>query len=444
MDTVTSAIVSKMNAFHPDEKALNLAKLGISDFLAVTVAVIEEYSFDEGWLALKSLNKYKTEQEIALILGYAGHALDFDDYHPNMRGHPSTVVLPALFASCMKAELDTIDDKQFLSAYCFGIEIAGLLGLAVMPWQYETGFHATSMLGVVAATAALCFFHNTDAIITAKALGIAATQSSGLRAQFGSAVKPLHAGLAAKNAVFAFELAKTDLFGHKENIIPALITTTTNGKGNLSVFDSPQSDLQIVKPGLEFKPFPTCAGTHSAALCAKWLRADLIIRYGHIDKAITAIDKIEVSFPKGADIAASIVSPKDGIEARFSLEFVIAAMLLKNELYLADFSSHLNPTIVSLANKVKRKVDLTVPEDREDPTKRFHHIKVYLNSAEVIEGRCDRQSVLQLANEPLNKWIACLASDKVLAKNWFALCQFRQPGTIGRIVAMLCTKIVDA
>lgn len=441
MDKVTSCILTKMHNFEPDETALNLAKIGISDFLAVTIAVIDEFALDEGWYALKSLMKHKTPQEMALLLGYAGHALDFDDYHPNMRGHPSTVILPALLAACSDSE--RIDDNRFLSAYCFGIEIAGLMGLAVMPWQYETGFHATSTLGVIAASAAICFLHHTEAQITAKAIGIAATQASGLRAQFGSAVKPLHAGLAAKNAVFAFELACSGVFGYADTILPAFIQATTGKRGDFSVFESSSSTrLQIIEPGLEFKPYPTCAGTHSAALCAKWLRLDLIARYGQIQTAIHSIKEITVSFPKGADIAASITAPRNAMEARFSLEYVIAAMLLKNELVLSDFCGPLNPIITKLASQVTRAVDLTVPLDMDNPQKRFHHIKITFTDSDSLEKRCDRQTVVQLSSSPQDKWHTCLAAEAITATQWFTLCQFQDSKTIHTIVSKLNAKLM--
>ncbi|MBR7293392.1 MmgE/PrpD family protein, partial [Klebsiella pneumoniae] len=57
------------------------------------------------------------------------------------------------------------------------------------------------------------------------------------------------------------------------------------------------------------------------------------------DVLIAAIERIEVSFPPGGDIAASVRKPNTGVEARFSLEYVIAACLLRGELRLEDFSS---------------------------------------------------------------------------------------------------------
>ncbi|WP_217551248.1 MmgE/PrpD family protein, partial [Pantoea sp. GbtcB22] len=73
--------------------------------------------------------------------------------------------------------------------------------------HYALGHHNTATLGTVAAAAALARFLALDLAATATLLRIATTQASGLRAQFGSGVMPLHAGFAAERAVSAAQLA---------------------------------------------------------------------------------------------------------------------------------------------------------------------------------------------------------------------------------------------
>jgi hypothetical protein len=82
-------------------------------------------------------------QSRALRLGYCGHALDFDDFHPDFRGHPGTVILPTLLA------LGTQTPLHLLDAFVVGVEMAGRLGLAVGGGHYVQGFHNTSTLGLL-------------------------------------------------------------------------------------------------------------------------------------------------------------------------------------------------------------------------------------------------------------------------------------------------------
>ena len=114
------------------------------------------------------------------------------------------MILPALLA--LASQRPDISGGQFLDAYVTGVEMAGRLGLAAGSQHYKLGFHNTATLGTIAASAACARLVDATERQTALILGLAATQSAGLRAQFGSDVKPLHAGLAAQTAVIATQL----------------------------------------------------------------------------------------------------------------------------------------------------------------------------------------------------------------------------------------------
>ncbi|OQV64624.1 hypothetical protein AK51_28135 [Serratia nematodiphila DZ0503SBS1] len=106
---------------------------------------------------------------------------------------------------------------------------------------------------------------------------------------------------------------------------------------------------RILQPGLEFKRYPTCGGTHSAAEAALALRARLLAQ----GDALAEIAQVEVSFPPGADTAPFIRQPATGVEARFSLEYVIADALYHGEVPLTHYGEQpVDAAIAALAAKL--------------------------------------------------------------------------------------------
>ncbi|EKT65072.1 MmgE/PrpD family protein [Providencia burhodogranariea] len=425
---LTIALAEKIIGASPPSSAQKAARDGIKDYLAVTLSVTEGHINDEGWLQLCKLWPERDPRSLALLLGYAGHALDFDDFHAHFRGHPSTVILPALFAVFPSQAV--IDNGRFLNAYCVGIEVAGRLGLAMTHQHYQLGFHSTGSLGVIAATAALCYLLEADVDTTACSLGLAATQASALRAQFGSAAKPLHAGLAAQSAVTSYQLASAGFSSRPHGVIDAFLDAMSSKQAipELLIKDW-GNPWRIETPGLEFKPYPTCAGTHSAAAVTQILRDRWLSSGKTLAGLIDNIYRIDVAFPLGGDIAANIRIPENGIEARFCLEYIIAAMLIKGDLLLGDFTEpQLDPQIMALAQRVFRNPDRSVPPDVLAPEKRFHQITLLLSGSMQLSHRLDRQQFLQLPVDLKQKWHNSLPNASYQEiETWLDLCLFDAP-----------------
>jgi len=390
--TLTQQLSQLVVNARPTSEAREQARAGLLDFVAVALPIVQGDIADTPLKSLLQVYRADDAQTRALLLGYAGHALDFDDFHPDFRGHPTTVILPALFA--LAQENADKEGDVFLDAYIIGVETAGRLGLAAGPQHYKAGYHSTATLGSIAAAAAAARLVGASVSQTANILGIAATRASGLRAQFGSAVKPLHAGFAAESAVTATKLALSGFDGQSEGVLEAFLVSGGGGQQQLEKLTADWgTPWRIVSPGLEFKPYPTCAGTHSAADAAFILRAEWLEKSEKTPADLFAdIDSIEVSFPPGGDIAASVTHPHSGIEARFSLEYVIAATLLHNRLSLSDFGEGpVDSEINALASKVRRCPDMTAPPDEIDPTQRFHQVTLSRKSGERLTCRVTRQ-----------------------------------------------------
>ena len=203
---------------------------------------------------------------------------------------------------------------------------------------------------------------------------------------------------------------------------------------------------RIISPGLEFKPYPTCGGTHSAADAARALRQEWLQTGNSTDVLIAAIERIEVSFPPGGDIAASVRKPNTGVEARFSLEYVIAACLLRGELRLEDFSSAPVATdIAALAESVARCPDFSAPPDELNPAARFHQVTVFLRDGSVLQQRFTRQQSLAIPFDLPAKLRACLP-DFTDAKRMelVALSRLENRDSLPRLVDMLFAKQINA
>lgn len=391
--SITAALAELIVHSQPNAAAREAAREGVKDFLAVSWPVLQGQVPDSGLPALRTVYSDGGPRSQALLLGYAAHALDYDDFHADFRGHPSVVILPALFA-WQQQQAAAIDD--FLDAYAIGVEMAGRLGLAASQQHYALGHHNTATLGTIAAAAALARLLKLEVSATATLIGIATTQASGLRAQFGSAVKPLHAGLAAERAVTAAQLTLAGFDGKQDGVVESFLAANSNGQAQPEKLLSGWGDpWRIVKPGLEFKPFPTCAGTHSAAEAARILRHRWLSEGHSLEALLDNITDISVAFPPGGDIAASVTSPTNGIEARFSLEYVIAAMLIYNDLRLEDFAEgDLNHAVLPMAAKVRRTPDDSAPPDAINPALRFHLVTLTLRDGTQLQQRRTRQQSL--------------------------------------------------
>lgn len=112
-----------------------------------------------------------------------------------------------------------ISGKQFLDAYIIGVEVMARLGQAFGTISYLQGWHNTSLLGGVAATFAGARLLGFTVAETQNAVGIAASQAAGLRVQFGTEMKPLHAGLAAQQAVQSIRLTSKDFLALQRRLI---------------------------------------------------------------------------------------------------------------------------------------------------------------------------------------------------------------------------------
>jgi 2-methylcitrate dehydratase PrpD len=288
--------------------------------------------------------------EAAFVNGIFGHALDFDDVHASVHGHPSTTIVPAAIAA---GETVGASGKDLLAAYAVGLEVGAKLGLALGTGHYQRGWHATATTGVFASTAAVARLLGLNVDQLRNALGLAGSQASGLLRNFGTMTKPFHAGHAARCAVQAALFAKagftadTSLFDGKDSFF------ATYGEKDVQPFEPLVDRLgkpwEAVTPGLSFKRWPCCYCNHRAVGAL----LNMIKEHGIRASEVQAI---EIGFPPGSDTALIHTNPKTGLEGKFSIEYVAPATILDGKVGIDSFSDVMvnRPEVRALMQKTRR------------------------------------------------------------------------------------------
>jgi 2-methylcitrate dehydratase PrpD len=252
----------------------------------------------------------------ALVNGAIAHALDYDDVNLAMPGHPTVAILPALLAL---AEERKASGKAVIAAFVAGYETCCRIGMALRPGHYTRGFHATGTVGAFGAAAACAHLLGLDAEATARALGIAGTQSAGLKSQFGTMCKPFHAGKAAQNGLLAARLAARGFSSRTD-----LVECDQGFAATHAPDFFPEKALAEPRHGFHifanlFKYHAACYMTHAPIECGRQLHEQGV--------APTEIAAINLKLHHATDRVCNIPAPTDGLEAKFSLRQTVAMAL---------------------------------------------------------------------------------------------------------------------
>jgi 2-methylcitrate dehydratase PrpD len=289
--------------------------------------------------------------QAALVNGTLGHALDYDDDSDTTIAHPTVTMLPGVLA----LGEDHGSGRDVLEAYILGVEVAARIGSALLPHHYHKGWHATSTLGAIGSTAASAKILKLDVNQTKNAFGIAASEASGLRSNFGTMVKPLHAGSAASKGVTAALLAQSGFTANQDIFEgPQGFIRLFGGKNDARlkrVADGLGKFFDIVSPGINIKKYPCCYQTHSAIDALLYL----VKKNGLIPEGIRAIRcGVHEITPK----TLIHPDPVTGLEAKFSLPYCLAVALATGYVRMKDFQddSVLRPDIRKHMGKVEMYV----------------------------------------------------------------------------------------
>jgi 2-methylcitrate dehydratase PrpD len=426
-----------------DTAAMEAARTAIIDFLACTLAGAGDRKGGiladavgahlPGQAILIGLSRRTDPLAAAVVNGYAGHVLDYDDVHASVRGHPTTVIIPALLALAADRQFS---GQSLVASYVVGLEAMARLGLSLGSKHYENGFHATATLGSIGAAAAICHVIGASVQETAVALGLAATQSSGLRLQFGFDAKPFHAGMAARSGLLAARLAAGG-FGGAADFLDNPVGFHSAfafgiGRPELAT-ESWGVPWQIVAPGLTLKAFPCCTASHPVA--------SLGIELHREGLAANMIEAVTFTYPPGADAALVVTKPTNGIEARFSPEYVFSAALIDGALRLDHFDEHpVDERLMALARKASRLHDGAAPRMSSDPKTRFVVLDIRLNNGGTISRRFDG---LPGVIDPTDKFRDATAGSLTFADIPSLVRSMKSQADLARLITLLNQDCAD-
>ena len=290
----------------------------------------------------------------ALANGAAAHALDYDDMCFVSMAHPSAPLVAAALAA---GELTGASGTALLDAYVVGFEIEGVMGRAMNPRHYAQGWHCTSTIGTLGAAASAARLLRLSEEATGHALAIAASQASGLKENFGTMTKPLHAGMAARAGVLAALLA--------ERGVTASPRALDGPQGYLVAMGAQSCDLgpalgelgrrwELLETGITVKLYPSCAGTHPS------LDALLDLRRRHaLDPDL--IEAVAIDVDEVTPTVLIYDRPASGLEGKFSLQFCAAAALVFGRVGIDTFED--GPLRDARVQRLMPRVAMRVDEE---------------------------------------------------------------------------------
>ena len=394
-ETITGKLIQQIESLSENQMISLFPKTKEAglDFLAASYAARKETAVQEvrgvldlsGNTPLIGQKRTSTAEKSALFNGYQGHYLDYDDTSGTVRGHVSAILLPVLLALGSEK---TVSGKRFLAAYGVGEEIMARLGSCIGKKHYEKGFHNTATLGILAGALAGAWLWQLEPRQMTSALGLAATQSSGMRLQFGTETKPLQVGMAAEKAVEAVHLAAAGVQSYPAILDGPLGYFSLYGEGSQKVVPVLCKEWgeswDLVENGLWFKQGTFCSGAMHTRDAVEQIRVK-------DEFSAEAIEWVEIIFPPGGDAALVQTAPETGEEGRFSAEYVAAIGLL-GEPYTHELFAP-KPIPVRFRKLIQRTVrshDGSVkPHPEAQPKGRFTIVKVHLKDGNCMESRVD-------------------------------------------------------
>jgi len=368
--SLLAEFVTKSRLDDCPEAAIDAARRAILDCLGVMLAgssepaarILQQVAQVEGGAPLCTVvgtGRRTGAVWAALCNGTAAHALDFDDTNFALMGHPSAPVLAAALAA---GELALADGRGVLHAFLLGFEVETTLAEVINPPHYEHGWHATCTLGTLGAAAAAARLLGLDAVQTRHALAVAASQSSGLKENFGTMTKPFHAGHAGRSGVLSALMAREGWTASEHALEgpQGFFSVLGAGKCRLEPLGTLGAPWKILTTGVAVKPYPSCACTHSI------IDSTLELRRAH---GIRPEDVEEVTVGVGGGVPRILIHsrPRTGLEAKFSAQFSAAAALVDGRVGLATFQDERaqDPAMRALMERVKMVVDPEIPTDTE-------------------------------------------------------------------------------
>src|ERR1700682_4710526 len=383
------------------EQVIELGKKSILDGLGLALAgsraetgpisrkYVEQVGAGNGKATIIGSTQRTSPRFAALLNGISIHADDFDDTQLaaardrvyGLLMHPTVPVLPAIFAL---AEQRAVTGKEWMLAYHVGAEVECKIAESISPRHYQDGFHTTGTCGPFGSAAACARLLNFDLSKTLNTFGLAASQSGGLRENFGTMTKPFQAGHAAETGLVSAEMVALG-WTAAEQILEA-------DRGFFHAFGGSYDPSAILhrlgkpwtfaSPGVSLKPYPSGSLTHPAMTeLARLIEANKI--------QAAQVEKVDIGANHNMTTTLLHHQPNTGLEAKFSMEFCLAILLLERKAGLGQFSDKVvaRPDVQEMIRRINFYVDPEAESAGYD--KMTSILKVHMKGGGVITGRAD-------------------------------------------------------
>ena len=395
--TLIQRLAQRIHAFGPAQmttQAVALSRTAIIDTLGVALAGSAEpcatillktpgIATAPGECTVFGTDRRTSALDAALVNGTASHALDYDDFSQPMGGHQSVPLVSPLIAVAEQRELS---GARLIEAYVVGIETEIRLARAVNFFHYDKGWHPTATLGVFGAAAATGHLIGLDEQKLAVALAIAASSASGVKANFGTMVKPLHVGHCARDGLLAALLAEAGYdanpaaLEHRQGFLNAY-----NGAGNHDaerMFANWADPLEVTSADMGLKQFPCCGSTHPAIAMMLALREQEGVSAGNVRHIEIMPHRRRLTHTDNPD-------PQTSLAAKFSVQYVVARALHDGAVRLCHFEddAHYDPAIRAIMARTTARPH---PDMADDSEKQFGaEVKITLDDGRVVSRRID-------------------------------------------------------
>lgn len=350
---------------------------------------LKELGIKEGSSTVIGMGMKVPTRFAAFANGVGIHADDFDDTQLavakdrvyGLLTHPTAPALPAALAV---AEAKGASGADAMLAYHLGVELECKIAEAINPRHYQHGFHATATCGTYAAAAASAKLKGLNVEQTVRALGCAGSQSAGLRENFGTMMKPFHAGRSSESGVVAADFAELG-WTTTDKILEAprgFFQAAGGGFDADAISGKLGKPWTFASPGVSIKPHPSGSLTHPGM--TEMLR---LIREHNIKAA--DVERVDVGTNQNMPNALIHHRPKNELQAKFSMEFCMAILLLEGRGGLPEFTDEVveRPDVKAMIEKVNFHVHPEAEAAGYD--KMTTILDIHLKHGRTISGRAD-------------------------------------------------------
>jgi 2-methylcitrate dehydratase PrpD len=432
----------------PSDAARSRASEAFTDTIGVMLAgsaepaatLVSTLAFEEsvGECQVVGTGRSASATSAAMANGTAAHALDFDDMCFVSLAHPSCVLVAAALSI---GEIAHASGRTLLDAYVVGFELECRLGRVMNPQHYQyRGWHCTSTLGSIGAAAAAARILGLDETTTGHALAIAASEACGIKENIGTMVKPLHAGLAARNGVTAALLASRGMTGSPRAFDGPQGFLVAMDSQKARTLDAAVADLgvrwEIVETGITVKLYPSCAATHAALDAILDLKREE--RFDADD-----LEAIEVDVDTLTPTLLTYHRPSTGLEAKFSMPYCAAAAVVDGRVGIDTFQETRirDPRVQSLLRRVIMRsnpaFDSHAPMSQAGVTVRLRDGRVLTGRADGARGYPAKPATTDELAAKFDMCARRVLSERLSTRAWAALGEIDQTADVRAITALL-------